>query len=328
MVHCTFISRRGNSAGSGFCLCKNRFFRAKLTLEGAGPLNMWSHAQRVTLCTVLCAGMKARVPLVATYREIPFVTKSNHPKKWVSGVTRVWYWFCFFVVAVMQQNSFHQFSLFFQLNKWSIIATLSPSADLHMITRVTNAGGDKWMLHWYVEAQRHVRNNDMATVRFFRFLHSCFYDRQRLGHSSQPYQRVLKDLPQVIMKVLALVVVCWQDVAKSVQVGYVHENSLEDRRTTFVFGLIPATNVLIQGRGKHVGGWASGSRHHWLLGYPLRYCSSYNLLQQKKACYGFLLLGLSYKHQMPQIKGEPVRVVFLICSYLVSDVVAVCHVRV
>lgn len=53
--------------------------------------------------------------------------------------------------------------------------------------------------------------------------------------SSESYQRVFKDLPQVIMKMLSLVVFYGQDVAKGVQVGYVHENSLEDRFTTFMF---------------------------------------------------------------------------------------------
>lgn len=65
-----------------------------------------------------------------------------------------------------------------------------------------------------------------------------FPSGEQLQTSPQSYQGVFKDLPQVIVKMPSLVVFCRQDVAKSVQVGYIHENSLEDRFTSFMFDLL------------------------------------------------------------------------------------------
>lgn len=62
-----------------------------------------------------------------------------------------------------------------------------------------------------------------------------FPSGEQLQTFPQSYQGVFKDLPQVIMKMPSLVVFCRQDVAKSVQVGYIHENSLEDRFPSFMF---------------------------------------------------------------------------------------------
>lgn len=62
------------------------------------------------------------------------------------------------------------------------------------------------------------------------------------------HHRVFKDLPQVVVEVVGLVVLCGQDAAKCVYVGHQHEDTLGRCHSQSNFGLLSSTHIFFDER--------------------------------------------------------------------------------
>ena len=49
-------------------------------------------------------------------------------------------------------------------------------------------------------------------------------------HLSQAYHSVVKDLPQIIVQMICVIIVCLQQTTKVIKIGGIHENSLQSTK--------------------------------------------------------------------------------------------------